>query len=69
VRRHRLGQVAGEALDAGLLDEVRIDLVPVLLGAGKPLFGTLSKVPVALGTPQVIEGKGVTHLIYQLTAG
>ena len=63
------GQVAGEALDAGLLDEVRIDLVPVLLGAGKPLFGTLSKVPVALGTQQVIEGKGVTHLIYQLTAG
>jgi dihydrofolate reductase len=63
------GQVAVEALDAGLLDEGRIDLVPVLFGAGKPLFGNLGKVPVAFGTPQVIEGKGVTHLIHRLTPG
>jgi dihydrofolate reductase len=46
------GQVAGAALDAGLLAEVRIDLVPVLLGAGKRLFGTLRDVPALFGTPR-----------------
>jgi dihydrofolate reductase len=30
--------VAGQLLRAGLLDEVRIHLVPLLLGEGTPLF-------------------------------
>jgi riboflavin biosynthesis pyrimidine reductase len=30
--------VAGQLLRAGLLDEVRIHLVPLLLGQGTPLF-------------------------------
>jgi dihydrofolate reductase len=62
------GDVAGQALDAGLLDEVRIDLVPVLLGEGKRLLGDLANIPVTFGTPQVIQGKGVTHLIYRVRA-
>jgi dihydrofolate reductase len=60
------GDVAGQALDAGLLDEVRIDLVPVLLGDGVLMFGKLGQAPVMLGAPRVIEGAGVTHLIYQV---
>jgi dihydrofolate reductase len=32
------GNVASEFADAGLLDEVHVTVVPVVLGAGKPLF-------------------------------
>jgi dihydrofolate reductase len=32
------GNVASQYADAGLLDEVRVTIVPVVLGAGKPLF-------------------------------
>jgi dihydrofolate reductase len=59
------GDVAGQALEAGLVDEVRIDLVPVLLGDGIRMFGQLGLAPVQFGTPLVIEGTGVTHLIYR----
>jgi dihydrofolate reductase len=59
------GDVAGQALDAGLIDEVRIDLVPVLLGDGIRMFGQLGQAPVSFATPQVIQGTGVTHLIYR----
>ena len=32
------GNVASQFADAGLLDEVRVTVVPVVLGAGKPVF-------------------------------
>ena len=32
------GTVAGQALAAGLIDEVAIDLVPIVLGSGHPLL-------------------------------
>jgi len=32
------GTVASQFADAGLLDEVRVTIVPVVLGVGKPLF-------------------------------
>ena len=32
------GGVASQFADEGLLDEVRVTVVPVVLGAGKPLF-------------------------------
>ena len=53
-----------QCLDAGLLDEVQIDLAAVLLGAGVPLFDHLANTPVVLGDPTVIAGVGVTHLRY-----
>lgn len=58
------GTIARQCLDAGLLDEVWIDLVPVLLGGGTPFFPTLTGTPVPLDGPTVIEGNGVTHLRY-----
>jgi dihydrofolate reductase len=54
-------------LNAGLLDEVRIDLVPVLLGAGVRLFDNLTGTPMKLHDPRVIQGSGVTHLYYDVT--
>jgi dihydrofolate reductase len=61
------GQMARQALDAGLLDEIGIDLVPVILGAGTPLFADLGHKPMELEGPiLVVEGKGVTHLRYRV---
>jgi dihydrofolate reductase len=58
--------IAQQCLNAGLLDEVRIDLVPVLLGEGIRYFDSLSNRPLGLDGPTVIEGTGVTHLIYRV---
>ena len=32
------GNVASQLADAGLIDEVLVTVVPVILGAGKPMF-------------------------------
>jgi dihydrofolate reductase len=37
-----------QCLNAGLLDEIHIDLVPVLLGAGIRLFDNLATAPIDL---------------------
>ncbi|GAB2450702.1 dihydrofolate reductase [Conyzicola lurida] len=57
------GEMASQALESGLLDEVRVDLVPVILGSGRPYFtgGDTWR----LGDPTTrIEAKRVTHLVY-----
>jgi len=54
--------VAQQALELGLLDEVAISLVPILLGDGIPFFAKDPGMSVELGDPEVIEGSGVTHL-------
>ncbi|MEV0899072.1 dihydrofolate reductase family protein [Actinoplanes sp. NPDC049802] len=53
-------------LDAGLLDEIVVSLVPVLLGAGVSLFREQEVGPIRLADPSVIEGSGVTHLTYRV---
>jgi dihydrofolate reductase len=53
-----------QCLDAGLLDELHIDLVAVLLGAGVRLFDHLANTPIVLGNPTVVTGASVTHLRY-----
>ena len=35
------GNIAGQFMKAGLIDEINIHLVPVLFGSGTPLFGHL----------------------------
>src|SRR6266508_2248443 len=57
-------QTIQQCLDAGLLDEIHIDLAAVLLGAGVRLFDRLANTPVVLGNPTVVTGVGVTHLRY-----
>jgi dihydrofolate reductase len=58
--------IVRQCLDAGLLDAVQVDLVPVLLGKGIPFFGELATGPVPLDGPTVVEGEGVTHLTYRV---
>ncbi|MGK5685132.1 dihydrofolate reductase family protein [Actinoplanes sp. URMC 104] len=59
------GQMARQCLDAGLLDEIHVDLVPVLLGAGTPFFDGLAGGPVRLEGPvEIVPGDAVTHLRY-----
>ena len=60
------GTIARQCLDLGLLDEVAVDLVPVVMGEGnRPFFGELSSQDVLLGNPTVcIPGDRVTHLVF-----
>ena len=55
--------VAGQLLRAGLLDEVRIHLVPLLLGEGTPLFAGERAELIPEGKP--VAG-AVTHLRYRV---
>jgi dihydrofolate reductase len=57
--------VARQCLELGLLDVIAVDLVPVLLGAGKPWFAGLADV-AELADPDIIAGQGVTHLVYRV---
>jgi len=58
--------IAQQALNAGLLDVITIDLAPVLLGSGTPYFARLASTPVRLDEPEVRRGSRVTHLRYRV---
>jgi dihydrofolate reductase len=58
--------LARECLDAGLLDEIVINLVPVVLGDGIPFLAGVANGPVQLEDPTVTEVAGVTHLRYRV---
>src|SRR5262249_26825326 len=55
-----------QCIKAGLLDELMIDLVPVLLGGGVRLFDNLGAVPIELESAGVIVAPGVTHLRFRI---
>lgn len=59
------GGVVTAALRAGLVDEVVLHQVPVLLGAGRPLFGELPE-RVQLKLLEAVPAPGVTHLMYEV---
>lgn len=59
------GTVGGQALAAGLVDEVAFDLVPVVLGDGHRYFAEVDPATVRLGDPSVIiPTRRVTHLVF-----
>jgi dihydrofolate reductase len=58
--------ITQQLLNSGLLDGVRISLVPVFLGRGIRYFDNLSAAPIELDGPIVVEGNGVTHLSYRV---
>jgi dihydrofolate reductase len=58
--------IARQALDLGLVDEVHISLVPVLLGQGIPYFANLTSAPHRFDDPVIIQGKRATHLRYRV---
>jgi dihydrofolate reductase len=61
------GAAAAQALiAAGELDEMELHLVPVLLGAGRPLFAHGTLHPVELELVRRLDGHDVTHLRYSV---
>ncbi len=58
------GDVGGRMLAAGLVDEVRMDVIPVVFGSGKRFFGSVDGQQL-LGDPEVvIQGNRVLHVRY-----
>jgi len=60
------GTITQQGLKARLIDEIHIDLVPVLLGAGVRLFDQLGATPIELESTQVAVAPGVTHLTFRV---
>ena len=60
-RRPQRRQMASQALQAGLIDEVWIDLVPVLLGGGTPFFAQFRRPGLARGPAVDRRGQGASH--------
>jgi dihydrofolate reductase len=58
--------VVQQCLNAGLLDEINVDLVPFLIGGGVRLFDHLKVAPVDLECTRVVVSQGVTHLQYRV---
>jgi hypothetical protein len=46
-----------------------MDLVPVVMGGGRPYFGNMPVADVALGDPtSCVQGDRVTHLLFPAVA-
>lgn len=62
------GEIGGQALRHGLVDQVVMNLVPVVLGAGRPFFGAMGPgETITLANPsRVAQGDRVTHLLYEV---
>jgi dihydrofolate reductase len=60
------GNLAGQALAAGLVDEVSFSLVPVVFGTGVRFLGDYSASPLLFDDPQIVQGNRVTHLHYRV---
>ncbi len=62
------GQIGGQALRLGLVDQVVMNVVPVVFGAGRPFFGAPGPGdPIDLGDPvRVAQGSRVTHLLFDI---
>lgn len=58
--------VAQQYLKAGLLDEIHVNLVPILLCDGVRLFANLEDRKFDLECTRVVESDGVTHLRYRV---
>jgi dihydrofolate reductase len=54
-------------LDAGLLDELQIHLVPLVLGSGVRLLDGVSP-GISLAPTRVVDSPQVTHLTYRITS-
>lgn len=55
-----------QCLNAGLMDEIHLDVAPLLLGKGVRLFDHLDIDPITLERIRVVEAPGVTHLSFRV---
>jgi dihydrofolate reductase len=60
------GDVGGQALALGLVDEVAMDVVPVVFGSGKRYFGSVDAQHLLEDPHTVIQGDRVLHLLYRV---
>jgi dihydrofolate reductase len=63
------GQIGGQALKLGLIDQVVVNQVPVVFGSGRPFFATggLAE-PLRLENPStIVRGDRVTHMLYDVS--
>lgn len=58
--------VAGQYLQAGLLDEISLHIVPVLLGSGVPLFHQAGIQNIELECLSAVNTPRVTHMTYRV---
>jgi dihydrofolate reductase len=58
--------VAQQYLAAGLVNELQLNLVPVLLGEGTRLFDNIADASIKLNPGRIIEAPSVTHLEYHV---
>ena len=58
--------MGGQILAAGLVDEVSMDVVPVVFGSGKRYFGSVDSQYLLEDPDVVIQGDRVLHLRYRV---
>ncbi|MFF0726606.1 dihydrofolate reductase family protein [Streptomyces sp. NPDC004134] len=60
------GDAGAQALAAGLVDEVAMDVVPVVFGSGRRYFGGIDGQHLLEDPHVVIQGEGVLHLRFKV---
>ncbi|NYJ03645.1 dihydrofolate reductase [Nocardioides thalensis] len=60
------GDLGGQALELGLVDEVAMDVVPVVFGSGKRFFGAVDGQHLLDDPHVVIQGDRVLHLAFRV---
>jgi dihydrofolate reductase len=60
------GDVGGQIFAAGLVDEVAMDVVPVVFGSGKRYFGRIGGQHLLEDPHVVIQGERVLHLRFKV---
>ena len=60
------GDVGGQMLAAGLVDEVAMDVAPVVLGTGKRYFGRVATQHLLEDPDVVVQGDRVLHLRFRV---
>ncbi|MEQ7128555.1 dihydrofolate reductase family protein [Actinopolymorpha sp. B11F2] len=60
------GEVGSQILTAGLVDEVAMDVVPVIFGSGKRYFGSMEGQHLLEDPHVVIQGDRVLHLRFKV---
>jgi dihydrofolate reductase len=63
------GQIGSQALALGLIDQVVLNVVPVVFGSGRPFFAMDAlPEPLRLENPSaIVPGERVTHLVYDVS--